>query len=83
MTSELLNINWSTLFNGLDIDTTWSLFHSTMLHLIDKYVQTQLINLSGPKPMWMNSTTLKAVKQKHKAWMKYKATTDVQLYHLY
>ena len=24
--------------------------------------------------MWMNSTVLKSVKQKHKAWMKYKAT---------
>ena len=74
MTSELLNINWTTLFNGLDIDTTWPLFHSTMLHLIDKYVPTQLISPSGPKPMWMNSATLKAVKQKRKAWMKYNAT---------
>ena len=74
MTSELLNINWTTLFNGLDIDATWSLLHSTMLHLIDKYVPTQFIGSPGPKPMWMNSTTLKAVKQKRKAWMKYKTT---------
>ena len=45
-----------------------------MLHLIDKHVPTQFISPSGPKPMWMNSATLKVVKQKRKAWMKYKAT---------
>ena len=43
MTSELLNINWTTLFKGLDIDAMWSLFHSTMLQLIDDYIPTQLI----------------------------------------
>ena len=74
ITSELLNIKWTALFNGLDIDTTWSLFHSTMLHFIDKYIPTQLISPSGPKPMWMNSATMKAVKQKRKTLMKYKAT---------
>ena len=67
MTSELLNINWPILFNGLDINATWSIFHSTMLQLIDKYVPTILISSPGPRPMWMNSATLKAVKQKRKA----------------
>ena len=47
MTSELLNINWPILFNGLDIDATWSIFHSTMLQLIDKYVPTILISPSA------------------------------------
>ena len=77
MTSELLNINWPILFNGLDIDATWSIFHSTMLQLIDKYVPTILISPSGPRPMWMNSATLKAVKLKRKAWMRYKATRRI------
>ena len=77
MTSELLNINWPILFNGLDIDATWSIFHSTMLQLINKYVPTILISSPGPRPMWMNSATLKAVKQKRKAWMKYKATRQI------
>ena len=62
------------MFNGLDIDATWSLFHSIMLQLIDKYVPTSSIKLAGPRPMWMNSAALKFVKQKRKAWMKYKAT---------
>ena len=57
MTCELLNImiDWITMFNGLDIDATWSLFHSIMLQLIDKYVPTSSIKLAGPKPMWINS----------------------------
>ena len=59
LTFELLNINWTTLFEGLDIDATWSLFHSIMLQLIDKYVPIQLISPSGPKPM-------KPIKQKWK-----------------
>ena len=74
MTSELLNINWTILSAGLDINATWSLFHSIMLQLIDKYVPTSLIRPVGPRPMWMNSAALKAVKQKRRAWMKYKAT---------
>ena len=74
MTSELLNINWTTLFKGLDIEAMSSLFHSTMLQLIDDYIPTQPISSSGPKPMWMNSAASKAVKQKRKAWLKYKAT---------
>ena len=45
-----------------------------MLQLIDKSVPTSLIKPAGPRPMWLNSATLKSVKQKHKAWMKYKAT---------
>ena len=77
ITSELLNINWPILFNGLDIDAIWSIFHSTMLQLIDKHVPTILISLSGPRPMWMNSATLKAVNLKRKAWMKYKATRRI------
>ena len=32
-----------------------------MLQLINKYVPTNLISSLGPKPMWMNSATLKAV----------------------
>ena len=67
------------MFNGLDSGTTWSLFHSIMLQLIDKqlnYVHTSFIIPTGPRPMWMimSSAVLKSVKQKHKAWMKYKAT---------
>ena len=48
-----------------------------MLQLIDKYVPTILISPPGPRPMWMSSATLKAVKQKRKAWMKYKATGQI------
>ena len=77
ITCELLNIDWTTMFNGLDIDTTCMVpipLHM-MLQLIDKYVPTS--SIKGPRPMWMNSTALKSVnsvKQKRKAWMKYKAT---------
>jgi len=37
ITSQLLNTNWDVLFEGLNTDEMWSLLHSKLLFLIDKY----------------------------------------------
>ena len=68
-----MNTNWEVLFEGLNTEKMWLLFHSKLLFLIDKYVPTQTFE-SNSKPKWLNSSTLKAIKQKHKAWNTYKAT---------
>jgi len=45
-----------------------------MLFLIDKYIPLRIFK-SNVKHKWLNSsTTLKLIKQKHKAWNTYKAT---------
>ena len=51
----------------------WSLLRSKLLFLIDKYVPTQTFEPNS-RTKWLNSSTLKAIKQKHKAWSTYKAT---------
>ena len=60
MTRDLLNTNWEVLFEGLNTEKMWLLFHSKLLFLIDKYVPTQTFE-SNSKPKWLNSSTLKAI----------------------
>ena len=73
MTRELLNTDWEVLFEGLDTENIWQLFHSKLLSLIDKYIPIQLVEPNS-KPKWLNSFALKTIKQKYKAWNTYKAT---------
>ena len=73
MTRDLLNTDWEVLLEGLNIEKTWLLFHSKLLFRIDKYVPTQMFE-SNSKPEWLNPSTLKAIKQKHKTWNTNKAT---------
>ena len=73
MTHELLNVDWAYLFEGQDIDSMWSCFHTKLLKLIDKYIPIKTFN-SKPKPKWLDCSTLKKIKIKHEAWNIYKAT---------
>ena len=82
MTRELLNTDWEVLFEGLDAENMWHLFHSKLLSLIDKYIPIQLVEPNS-KPKWLNSFALKTIKQKHKAWNTYKSTHWQSDYVLY
>jgi len=73
ITRHLLNINWKVLFEGLNTEEMWSLLHSKLLYLIDEYVPIQNFEPNS-RPKWLNSSTLKAIKPKNKAWNTYKAT---------
>ena len=73
MKHELLNTNWEQIFENLNTQCMWSVFHSKVLLLIDKYIPTCIFK-SNSKPKWLDSSTLKLIKQKHKAWNTYKAT---------
>ena len=67
MKHELLNTNWEQIFENLNMQCMWSVFHSKVLLLIDKYIPTRIFK-SYSKPKWLDSSTLKLIKQKHKAW---------------
>ena len=56
--------------------------HSKVLLLIDKYIPTRIFK-SYSKPKWLDSSTLKLIKQKHKAWNTYKATRHYADFILY
>ena len=60
----------------------WSVFHTKILSLINKYIPTCIFKPNS-KPKWLDSSTLRLIKKKHKAWNTYKATrrhTDFILY---
>ena len=59
---QLLNINWEVLFEGLNTEKMWSLLHSKLLYLIDKYVTTQTFSLT----LDPSGLTLQLLKQLNK-----------------
>ena len=73
MKHELLSTDWEQVFGSLDMQTIWSIFHSKMLLLIDKYIPSCIFR-SNVKTKWLNLSTLKLIKRKHKARNTYKAT---------
>jgi len=68
-----LNSDWETLYEGLDTENMWQLLHSKLLFLIDKCMPTKSFEPHS-RPKWLNSSVLKAIKQKHKVWNTYKTT---------
>ena len=70
MTQELLDTDWVQLFEEQDMESMWLCFHTKLLNLIDKYIPVKT-DSSKPKPKWLNWSTLKTIKLKHKAWNKY------------
>ena len=57
ITRQLLNINWEVLFEGLNTEEMWSLFHSKLLFLIHKYFPTQKFERNS-RHKWLNSSLL-------------------------
>ena len=45
MTRDLLNTNWEVLFEGLNTEKMWLLFHSKLLFLIDNMFLLKRLNL--------------------------------------
>ena len=62
MTRELLNTDWEVLFEGLDTENMWQLFHFKLLSLKNIPIQTVEPN---SKLKWLNSFALKTIKHKH------------------
>ena len=64
MTNDLLDtdLDWEQLFNGLNTESMWSVFHSRPFNLIDLYVPVQITSYK-PKHKWFNSSVSKAIKQ--------------------
>ena len=72
--AELEAVSWSDLFAELSVDNMWACFYSRFKVLLDKYVpvsSTASGNTSTPR---LTKLVLKKIKQKRKAWSKYRST---------
>ena len=61
------------------MESMWLSFHTRMLDLINKYVPVKTFS-STTKPKWLDQSTQKIIKLKHKAWNTYKATRRCEDY---
>ena len=72
--AELEAISWSDLFTELSIDSMWACFYSRFKVLLDKYVPVSSTASSNTSKPWLTKLVLKKIKQKRKAWSKYRST---------
>ena len=71
--AELLEVQWTQIFELLSVDDMWSYFHELFTQLVNKHIPTSDTHtLKGAK--WMSNSALHKIKLKRKAWIKYKIT---------
>ena len=71
--AELLEVQWTQIFELLSVDDMWSYFHELFTKLVNKHIPaSDTHTLKGAK--WMSNSALHKIKLKRKAWMKYKIT---------
>ena len=72
-TVELLDLDWTSLFDGLTTEKMWHFFHSIYCKLLDKYIPSVISKVKdSPSPQWMNKSVKNKINLKRKAWIKYK-----------
>ena len=70
--------SWEVLFKGLKNEKTWLLIQR---FFIDKYDPTETFE-SNSRPKWLNYSSIKTIKQKHKAWNTNKVTHHLNYFRL-
>ena len=65
------NIDWPTIFAGLDVDDMTQLFTSKSLNILSQYIPKKTITCDNRNPPWMTATLKSAIKRKHRVYNKY------------
>ena len=69
--STLENIDWPTIFAGLDVDDMMQLFTSKCLNILSQYIPNKIIMCDDRDPPWMTAALKPAIKHKHRVYNKY------------
>ena len=75
---KALDVNWPDLFEGKSVQEMADMVEQAIADVIDRYVPKvdQDKNVKRAKPLWMNRNTLRTVKKKHHAWIRFLNTKD-------
>ena len=65
------NIDWPTIFAGLDVDDMTQLFTSKCLNILSQYIPNKIIMCDDRDPPWMTAALKSAIKRKHRVYSKY------------
>ena len=60
--SALENIDWPTIFAGLDVDDITQLFTSKCINILSQYIPDKIIWCDDRDPPWMIATLKSAIK---------------------
>ena len=75
--TEKLTINWDELLQGKDAQEAMDIFEETYHAAVKQCIpQKTYDSAKGPKPLWLNASTLKKVRKKHSSWIRYLNTKD-------
>jgi hypothetical protein len=81
----MLNKNWEELLHGKTAQEAMDLLEQTINEAVDKCIPKKKFTEKGTrkKPLWMDDRTLRKVRRKHSAWIRYLNTKDGQAYQDY
>ena len=69
--SAMGNIDWSTIFSGLDVDDMTQLFTAKCIDIFSQYIPNEIVTCDDRDPPWMTATLKSAIKRKHRVYNKY------------
>ena len=65
------NIDWPTIFAGLDTHDMTQLFTSKCLNILSQYIPNKIITCDDRDRPWMTAALKSAIKRKHRVYNKY------------
>ena len=69
--SATANIDWPTMFSGLDVDKMTHLFTSKCASIFSEFIPNKIITCDNRDPHWMTLSLKSAIKCKHRVYNKY------------
>ena len=69
--SALENIDWPTIFAGLDVYDMTELLTSKCINILSQYIPNNIITCDDRDPPWMTAALKSAIKPKRRVYNKY------------
>ena len=69
--SEISNVDWPSMFSGLDVDKMTHLFTSKCVSIFSEFIPNKTITCDKRDLPWMTPSLKSAIKRKHRVYNKY------------
>ena len=69
--SAIANVDWPSMFSGLDVDKMTHLFTSECVSISSEFIPNKTITCDNRDPPWMTPSLKSAIKRKHRVYNKY------------
>ena len=84
MSQELASVPWEELLMNLNAEEAMNLLEERITDAARSHIPNHIITENDkPTPLWMNKPTLKSIKKKHHAWIRFMNTKDRKDYNTY